>query len=202
MAGTQDFDTSDDYQKLVMRWMAAGHEVVHERATFRHKAYKKEFEPDTPVKMDGAQMIMSNGHALVAGDILPERADLALDMDGNVLPQHEFEKRYMEFLNWFTMVEGSDTGSEYIPNGSHWITQMPDPFSESPGMVEIGFDARKPAEAERTHMWDEANDKMVEVMQTQSEGIETALSAVKKLLETPAPEPKNKGGRPRKEVTA
>jgi hypothetical protein len=202
MAEAQDFDSSDDYQKLTLRWMAAGHEVVHDRGTFRHKAYRKEFAPDTPVMMDGAQMIMSNGHALVAGDILPERADLALDMDGNVLPQHEFAKRYLEFLQWFTMVEGSDTGSEYIPAGCQYITQMPDPFSESPGMVEIGFDARKPAEEERTHRWDEANDKMVEVMQTQNEGIETALSAVKELLEKGATAPKNKGGRPRKEVSA
>ena len=201
MAENMEFDSGDDNQKLVMRWMAAGHEVVHERGTFRHKAYKKEFKPDTPVKQNGAQMIMSNGHALVAGDILPERADLALDMDGNVLPQHEFEKRYREFLNWFTMVEGSDPGAEYVPNAAQYVCQTPDTFSESPGMVEIGFDASKPAEEDRTHRYDQDRDELVEIVKAQGEVAGTALEAVKQLLEERTPE-KNKGGRPRKEVSA
>jgi len=203
MAETQNFDSSQDNQDLVMRWMAAGHEVVHERSTFRHKAYKKEFDKHTPVTQDGAQLIMSNGHALVAGDILPERADLALDMDGCVLPQHEFEKRYREYLNWFTMVEGSDPSAEYVPNAVQYISQTPDTFSESPGMVEIGFDASKPAEEERTHRYDPERDEMVEVMKTQGDALAKTVEALTQVMSERTPDPPKRGpGRPRKEESA
>ena len=197
MSSAIQFDTSDDWQRLVMKWTAAGHEVIHERGTFRHKAYRKNLDPNTPVKIDGVQFITSHGHALTYGDILPERADLALDIDCNVLPQHEFENRYLEYLNWFDFGEGSDPKAEYIPHVTKYISQTPDVFSESPGMVEIGFDARKPApDVERTHLYNPVTDEMVEVQKKQGEALETTLAAVKQLLESP---PKRGPGRPRKD---
>ena len=177
MSAAMDFDTSDEYGKMVMRWTVAGHEVVHERATFRHKAYKKDLPPETTIKINGAPLLSSQGKSITVGDVLPERADLALDMDGNVLPSHEFEKRYREFLNWFTYVEGSDPGAEPIPDAAVYVCQVPDSFSESPGMVEACWDARVPAAEERTHQYDPDKDKMVEMVQKQGDALETVEDA-------------------------
>lgn len=197
MSAATDYNSNDEQQKRWFRWVSAGHTIVHERDTFRHRVYKKDLDPTIPVRMDGVQMIMSNGHALVVGDVLPERADLALDSDGNLLPQHEFEKRYKEFLNWFTFVEGSDPSCEYIPSSRDWISQTPDTFSESPGMVEIGFDATRLPTKERTHLYDSSNDKLVEIVKAQGDAQSTVLDAVKQLLEVQAA--KKSPGRPRKE---
>jgi hypothetical protein len=205
MSVAMDFDTDQAWQSLSLKWQAAGHTVIHERATFRHKAYKKELDPDTIIMRDGAPFITNHGHTLTFKDLMPERADLCLDMDGNMLPQHEFEKRYMEFMNWFDFIEGSDPGAEHIPNAERWICQTPDTFSESPGMVEIGFDARKPAKEEATHQYDPVNDKMIEIMKANSEKADLTMEAVRHLLEDKEPNtaevPKRRGpGRPRKVV--
>ncbi len=211
MSAATDYDTDEDWQKLVMKWSAAGHEVLHERKTFRHKAYKKDLDPEAVIQRRvGSDLVpytTSTGHTLTFGDVLPERADLCLDMDGHMLPQHEFEKRYFEFLNWFNYVEGSDPKAEPIPNAEQWICMIPDPFSESPGMVEAGWDARKPspAEDERTHRYDPRTDEMVEIVKQQGEATNLTLEAVRQLLEaaqTPVvDEPKKRGrGRPRKDA--
>lgn len=205
MSEVSEFDTSDEWGKLVMKWNAAGHTVVHDRGTFRHKAYMKNLDPEMQIKVDGADYITNHGHALKVGDVLPERADLCLDMDGNLLPQHEFEKRYFEYLNWFDYIEGSDPKAEHIPNVHRYISQVPDQFSESPGMVEAGWDARKPAEKEATHQYDPNTDKMVEIMHASNEKADLTMEAVKRLLEQNAPvadeEPRKRGpGRPRKEI--
>ena len=213
MSAVADFDSSDDWQKLVLKWSAAGHEVLHERSTFRHKAYKKDFDPKTVIQRrvgnDLVPYMTSTGHTLTVGDVLPERADLCLDIDGHMLPQHEFEKRYFEFLNWFNYVEGSDPKAEHIPNAEQWICMIPDPFSESTGMVEAGWDARKkaPDEEERTHRYDPRTDEMVEIVKQQCEATSLTMEAVRQLLEAsqnkePAKdEPKKRGpGRPRKDA--
>ena len=197
-----EFDSSDEWAKLAMKWNAAGHTVLHDRGTFRHKAYMKNLDPELIIKRDGAPYITSHGHTLRIKDVLPERADLCLDMDGNVLPQHEFEKRYREFLNWFEYIEGSDPGAEHIPNAERYICQVPDTFSESPGMVEAGWDARKPAEEDRTHKYDPNTDKMVEIVQASNEKADLTMEAIKRLLEQNAERdaaPAKRGpGRPRK----
>ncbi len=203
MPEVHEFNSSEDWSKLVLKWNSAGHTVLHDRGTFRHKAYKKDLDPEMIIKRDGAPYITSTGHTLRVKDVLPERADLSLDMDGNVLPQHEFEKRYIEFLNWFEFIEGSDPKAEHIPNAERYISQVPDKFSESAGMVEAGWDARRPAEEVRTHQYDPNTDKMVEIMQANSEKADLTMEAVRKLLEADAKQdkaPQKKGpGRPRKD---
>jgi hypothetical protein len=197
MSAAADFDSSDEYQKLILKWTAAGHEVIHERGTFRHKDYKKELPPETVVKLDGAPLLSSHGKTVEAGELLPERTDLALDMDGNILPEHEFVKRYKNYLNWFNYVEGSDPGAEPIPDRIEYVMQVPDKFSESGGFVEAGWDARKPPEEEATHKYDPVKDEMVEMVRGQGEALGTAMEAVQKLLEE---RPAKRGpGRPRKE---
>ena len=195
MSAAMDFDTDSAWQALALKWQAADHTVIHSRGTFRHKAYKKDLDPELVIKRDGVPFMTSNGHTLTFKDLLPERADLCLDMDGNVLPQHEFEKRYREFMNWFNFVEGSDPGAEHIPNAEQWICQTPDTFSESPGMVEIGFDARKPAEEERTHKYDPASDKMIEVMQATNEKTDLAIAALAKFVEQDVATKNNNSGK-------
>ena len=205
MAERISFYTSYEWQKLVMKWTAAGHEVLHDRGTFRHKAFKKDLPRDLVIRREGGlPFITHHDHELHAGDVLPERADLALDAEGNVLPQHIFEKRYLEFLNWFDFVEGSDPKAEPIPNVEQYISLTYDMFSESNGMVEIGFDAHKPAPEERTHMYNPQNDELIEIVKGQGDALDTTLAAVKRLLEDKPPEePIKRGpGRPRKEVHA
>jgi hypothetical protein len=191
------FDTSDSWQKLVMKWNAAGHEVIHDRSTLRLVQYRKEFDPSTPVMRDGKQFVTSSGHRLVVGDLFPERADLCLDANANMISQRMFEDRYITYLKWFDYVEGSDPEDEPIPNIKNYIAQTNDRFSDSRGMVEIGFDADKPAEKEMTHMYDPGRDELVEVTKKQGEALETTLEAVKKLLEMP---PKRGPGRPPREA--
>jgi len=210
MSAATDFDTSEEWQKLTMKWMAAGHEVIHARGTFRHKAYRQEFEPDQIIFRErGVPFITHSGKTLRVGDVYPERADVCLNMDAIMLPQHEFEKRYIEVLNWYNFVEGSDPKSEPIPNINRYISHIKDPFSESPGPVEIGFDAHKPAEADPTHHYDSDKDKMVEIVKQQGEAANLTMEAVKQLLEErlerdtapdPSNEPAKRGpGRPRKD---
>jgi len=179
--------------------MAAGHEPIHERQTFRHRLFKKNLKPDHQVRLANGEPLVSHGHNVVVGDMLPERADLCLDEDGRLVSQGEFDDRYMEMLKWYDLVEGSDPKAEYIPNVKAYALKVPDRFSESPGMVDIGYDARKPApDVEKTHYYDAKNDEMVEIMKEQGAALETTLEAVRNLLE----ESKNKRGpgRPRKDA--
>lgn len=215
MSAAADYDTDAEWQKLVITWQAAGHEVIHERGTFRHKTYRKDFPPETVIrKRDGMPYLTNhkdeNGelHTLLTGEVLPERADMCLDEKGRMIDQHEFEKRYInDFLSWFKWVEQSEIEAEPIPNAERWICMIPDPFSESPGMVEVGFDAHRPADMERTHKYDPQRDELVEIMKVDREAQTITLKAVQQLLETQAAkddarkvEPQKRGpGRPRKE---
>lgn len=202
MVSAQDFDSSDEQQKLLLKWMAAGHDIIHDRGTFRHVAYKKDLPGDMPIKQDGGQLVTSTGHGVVAGDCLPERVDLCTDADGNLLSQQEFERRYKDYLQWFQLVEGSDPEFEWVPNCARWLTEVHDTFSESPGMVEIGYDARKPAPASETEFkYDPRTNEIIEQQKQMNEGLSTTLDAVKTLLEDRKSEPVKRGpGRPRKEA--
>lgn len=224
MSSALDFDRQKDWQNLVNRWNAAGHTIVYERGTYRHKAYIKEFPPETVIQrdMDGKSIpyLTSTGHTLTYGDVLPERADLCLDQEAKMVPKHVFEKRYEEFIKWFNYIQGAELDSVYVPDHDKWISQIPDPFSESPGSVEAGWDARKPAppESERTERYDPRLDKMIEIQQEDRKRSDLTTEALVKFLEesksTPQTEiavvtpvaatepepPKRRGpGRPRKE---
>ncbi len=149
-----------------IRWQTAGHEYIPERNLYRHRAYRKEFAPGIAVKLDGVPLIVE-GCLVKTEELLPERADLALDMDGNILPQHEFERRYIDWLQWFTWHEATDLTAEPIPNVLDFVLKAKDVFSESNGLIPIHYDARKPAEI-ATHRYDPMSDKMIEIAETQA----------------------------------
>lgn len=186
-------DTSEENQKLILRWTAAGHEVIHDRMVFRHKLLRKDLAPDALVRFQDGSPIISHGKSVRVSDLLPERADVALDGDGKLFGETEFTKRYHEYARWFQYVEGTDLSCEPVPDPLTYILATPDTFSESPGFVEIHYDARKPAEQEATHKYDPIRDQMVEITEaqkTQGKAIEVLLEQV---LEKRGP------GRPRKE---
>jgi hypothetical protein len=185
-------DNVNQKQSDTVRWQVAGHEVLYDRSTFRHKAYRKDFERGTYVKYEGVPFITSVGKALKTEDLFPERADLCLDSDANVVSQMEFEKRYRQFLEWFTWVESTDVSVEPVPDVLDYLSQTSDSFSESRGLVTIGYDARKPAEDLPTHKYDPNSDKLVEIVESQAVMTEALKLLLEKNLNKPGP------GRPKK----
>lgn len=155
------------FQKFAMKVLTAGHEVIPERNCYRHKGFRKDIDRNTIVKIDGVPFMTEFGAVLRVKDIFPERADLCLDIDGNLVSQQEFERRYLEYLAWFDRPEGSEVELEPIPSVTMYISMTYDVFSESGSMVPIGYDARKPAETVPTQQYDPRTDKMVEIEATQ-----------------------------------
>lgn len=182
----------DRSQPDTLRWQVAGHEVIYDRNTFRHKAYRKDFPKGTVVKIEGVPFITAGGKILKTEDIFPERGDLCLDMDANIIPQHEFARRYREFLEWYSWIESTDLLVEPVPGVADYISMTYDSFSESRGFIPIGFDARKPAEAVATHRYDPNTDKLVEIAETQATMTDALKFLLEKNLNKPGP------GRPRK----
>lgn len=150
-----------------MKWQTAGHEVMYDRSTYRHKAFRKHFASDAIIKVDGVPLLL-HGKTVKVADTFPERADLALDEDGNLVTQHEFSRRYKDWLTWFSWNEATDLSAEPIPGVLEYVTATYDRFSESRGLVEINFDARKPAEEVATHKYDPNSDKLIEMAETQA----------------------------------
>lgn len=173
----------DKSQPDSLRWQVAGHEVIYDRNTFRHKAYRKDFPAGTLVKIQGVPFITVAGKVLCTDDIFPERGDLALDSDANIIPQHEFARRYREFLEWFSWIESTDLLVEPVPGVEEYISMTYDSFSESRGYVPIGFDARKKPEQIATHKYDPSSDKLVEIAHTQ----EVMADVLKMLVEKRGP---------------
>lgn len=166
MAAAEYLDMDKDYQKLVMRWTAAGHDIMHDRRVFRHRVYKKDFPADTIIKVEGVPLVCEGGTVKI-GDVFPERADLALDMNANVVSQDIFTKRFREYLGWFQFTEQTDIDAEFVPDVIDYLTQTWDTFSDSNGFVRINYDGNKPAEAELTHHYDPRNDTFVEIVKNQ-----------------------------------
>lgn len=162
----------EEFQKFAMKIITAGHEVVTERACFRHKGYRKDFPKGTLIKIEGVPYITEFGAILRTDDVFPERADLCLDIDGNVVSQQEFERRYLDYLGWFGRPEGSEVELEPIPSVTDFLSKTYDVFGESGSMVTIGYDAKKPAETVPTHQYDPRNDKMVEIEANQKMMVE------------------------------
>lgn len=181
------------FQKFAMKVITAGHEVIPERSTFRHKGYRKDFAKGTIVKIEGCPYITEFGAVLKTDDIFPERADLCLDVDGNLVSQQEFQRRYIEHLSWFDRPEGSEVELEPIPNVTEYVSKTYDVFNESGSMVTIGYDARKPAETVPTHQYDPRKDELVEIQETQK--------MMADILAKLAEQPERRGpGRPPKEA--
>lgn len=189
-------DTNEENQKLILRWTAAGHEVIHDRMVFRHKMMRKEFPCDAIVKYRDGSPVISCGKTVRISDVLPERADIALDADGKLIDERDFERRYKEYARWFQYIEGTDIDAEPVPDPLDYVLATPDEFSESNGFVRINFDARTPA-PERTHMYDPIKDELVEIKEVQA----TSLAAIKAMLDQLTSQPERRGpGRPRKEL--
>lgn len=160
---------------------AAGHEPIQERDSFRHKTYRKDFSRGTKVTRDGIPLVArgSVDRCILTTDmLLPEHADLALDEEGSVVSQDEFTRRYREYRRWYPMVEGSDPTCEPVPGVLDFLMSVPDRWTESPGMVDAGFDPYIPA-PEKTHTYDPIQDKLVPIMENQN----TLGEAIKVLLQ-------------------
>lgn len=129
-------------------WQRIGAEPVYARGTVRLAQFKKTFAPGQQVKIrdphtgELAPYLLRSGRPLLCSEVMPERADLALDEDGVMLTQPEFKERYERYLASFVMPEGSDPSLEPIPSVARYINAKNDPFGESRGIVEIDYDAK------------------------------------------------------------
>ena len=197
MSEDQVLDMDKDYQKLVLRWLAMGHEVIHSRRLYRHKTYRKDFAPDTGIRRNGISFITNFGHTLKFSDVLPERADLCLDMDACVVDQQTFAARYKEYLRGFDFPEMTDLDAEFVPDVYDYIVATPDVFSDSRGFIEVGYDARKKPDEIPTHKYDPNKDEFVAIQETQHLTMEVLQAMLAKLESQPE---KRGPGRPPKVV--
>ena len=160
-------------KEIAQRLMAAGHTLIPERRTYRHSVFKVDRKPDQVIRFsDGTALLDYNLEPVTAGMLHPERVDLACDEDGVIISQSAFQERWLLFIE-ATMVQG-DPKSEPIPNVNKWVKQIHDPFGEGPGVVEAGYDARKPAPEDKTILVDPDRDEKTDLVMR---GIETLLEA-------------------------
>jgi hypothetical protein len=135
-------------QAQISRWMSNGDEPIRQRGSVRLAKFKKTLPADLEVTVFDKNreayvpLLLSDGKPLKCGEVLPERADLALDEKGRLLSQSDFEARYDLFLNSFVFPEGSEVGFEPVPFVVNYIKETPDQWSESRGMVEIRYNPR------------------------------------------------------------
>lgn len=136
------------HAQQIAKWQRLGHEPIWERGTVRLRELRHQVPANQPVQvLDKASgeyrpLILSCGRPLLCGEVLPERADLALDNEGRLLSQADFEARYEKYLSAFSYPDGSDINFEPVPNVVNYVKEHPDPYSESRGMIEIGFDPK------------------------------------------------------------
>lgn len=186
----------DEFMERSIGLQAAGHVPIRERFTFRHRDFMHDLPDETPIMLksdDGVKVpLLSNaGKPVTVGEVYPERADIALDDEGCIVRQNDFKERYKAFLE-VTLPDFCRVDDEPIPAADRWIVQVVDSFSESPGPIDIGFDARKPAEQEATHMYNPETDELLERVAAQGEAQGAALTkALEVLTETVA---KSKSG--------
>ena len=172
------------HQDQVAKWLRYGHEPVYERGTVRLREFKKTLPADREVTVFDKKnerwvpLMLSCGRPLKCGEVLPERADLALDDEGRLLSQGEFEQRYMQYLSTFSYTEGSEIGLEPIPFVVNYVKETPDRFSESRGMIEIGFDPKLDQEFKPKQRWGpngETEEEWLKESQKNSSDIASAL---------------------------
>ena len=131
------------------KWETLGHEPVRERGVVRLREFKKTLPADLVVTHYSKEVgqyvpyiLKASLKPLLCGKVLPERADLALDDQGRVLPQGDFEMRYKQYLEAFVYPEGAEPLWEPIPNVMDYVCETQDTFSESSGYIEIEFDPK------------------------------------------------------------
>lgn len=128
------------------KWEILGCKPIWERGTVRLPQLMKVFPADLVVTVRDRKtneykpFMLRSGRPLRASEILPERADLALDEKGRLLDQMEFEQNYMAYLDSFVMAPGSEIQNEPIPNVARYVNAKVDPWGESRGTVEIDFE--------------------------------------------------------------
>lgn len=127
-------------------WQRIGAEPVYARGTVRLAQFKKTFAPGQQVKIrdphtgELAPYLLRSGRPLLCSEVMPERADLALDEDGVMLTQPEFKERYERYLASFVMPEGSDPLIEPIPAVDQYINKKPDPAGNSRALVPLDYE--------------------------------------------------------------
>ena len=131
------------------RWSSMGYEIIYERGTVRLPQFRKTFAKDVNVTVYSEEVggyvpyiLPQSGKVLRANDVLPERADLALDEKGRVLHQGDFANNYATWLESWSMGENAEPGCEPIPKVINYISTVQDTFSGSGGPIEIGFDPK------------------------------------------------------------
>lgn len=130
------------------RWMDNGDEPIRSRGTVRLAQFKKNLPADLVVTVQDKEsgqyvpLLLWDGKPLTCGEVLPERADLAIDEKGHLLTQADFEARYDAFLATFIFPDGADVGFEPVPNVVNYISETVDIYSESNGMIPIRFNPR------------------------------------------------------------
>lgn len=170
------------------KWAMLGHEPVYARGTVRLASLKKSFPRDLVVTVFDKDaeayrpLILWDGKPLHAHEILPERADLALDERGRVLSQGEFEQNYALYLDAFVYPPGSDPRLEPVPNVVSFISEEPDKFSESRGMVPIRFNPRLDQEFKPRQRYGPNGETEEEWKREQSRNNGNDLGALVKLL--------------------
>lgn len=146
------------------KWDMLGATPVWERGTVRLPQFRKSFDASTEVMVRNADtgvlepFKLKSGRTLMASEVMPERADLALTESGEVLGQRDFEANYEVYLEAFVMPKGFDRSAEPIPNVLRFINAKPDSWGESRGTVEIDFDPHAGGEFSPQVMFDGTNE--------------------------------------------
>ena len=180
------------HPELLKKWQMMGAEPVFARGTCRLVQFRKTFSREVPVTvLDKATMsykplILSDGAPLMAHEVLPERADLALDEDGHLLAQGEFSQNYERYLDSFIYPAGSNPRDEPVPNVVHFVKEMPDPYTESSGMIEIRFDPKLDQPFRPNQRFGPNGESEEEWKREQSKAAGDTTAILKQLAETQA----------------
>lgn len=128
------------------KWEILGCKPIWQRGTVRLPQFMKTFPHNQIVTVRDSEtgeyspFKLRSGRNLVIADIMPERADLALDDKGRLVDQMQFEKNYAIYLDSFVMAPGSEIQNEPVPNVARFVNAKIDPWGESRGSVEVDFD--------------------------------------------------------------
>lgn len=180
------------HQDQIRKWQLMGAEPVFDRGTVRLPQFRKTFGSDIPVTVFDREagayrpLVLSDGKPLMAHEVLPERADLALDKDGRVLNQGDFAQNYEVYLDSFIYPAGSNPRDEPVPNVVAYVREMPDPYSESSGSVEIRFDPKLDKPFRPIHRFGPNGESEEEWKREQAKSNDDQKALLKMLAETQA----------------
>lgn len=125
---------------MAIELAAEGHVVHRQRNSYTHAAFARDLDKDIEIQDKGKRVWNRFlGRYVKIGDLLPERAILGLDDDGNILSQVDFEVNYRLYLAAFPT--NRDPGLEPVPNVLRFLlVQVDQTFPEGDGRyVELGW---------------------------------------------------------------